>query len=137
MFKLSRRSKDRLVGVHIDLAAIVYHAIEITEIDFTVLEGVRTYERQRDLVENGASRTMRSRHLTGHAVDLGVWENGTVSWHWPHYDELSKWVKLAARDLQIPVQWGGDWVTFKDGPHWQLPVKQYPSRRWRGYTYRD
>lgn len=89
-------------------------------------------ERQKSLVASGASKTMRSRHLTGHAIDLApvldTDGDGTVevSWHWPHYDRLAEIVKAAADELQIPVEWGGDWSTFKDGPHWQLPWGLYP-----------
>lgn len=125
-FKLSARSKSRLVGVHLDLVKVVEHAITITPIDFMVLEGVRTPETQRKYVANGASRTMRSRHLTGHAVDLAPWVDGKVSWHWPHYHILAPAVKQAAAELGVPLEWGGDWRSFKDGPHWQLPWKTHP-----------
>ena len=125
-FKLSRRSLSRLEGVHPDLVAVVKRAIEITPIDFVVLEGLRTPEKQAELYRSGASKTLNSRHLTGHAVDLGVWHDGTVSWHWPHYDVLAEAVKDAARGLGIPVQWGGDW-RWRDGPHWELTWRAYPA----------
>ena len=125
-YTLSKKSRDRLVGVHQDLVKVVERAIEITEIDFAVLEGVRSKTRQEHLVKAGASQTMRSRHLTGHAVDLGAYVNGSVRWDWPLYHKLAVAVKQAAAELQIPIEWGGDWTTFKDGPHWQLPWKEYP-----------
>lgn len=125
-FLLSQKSKDRLNGVHQDLVKVVERAIEITEIDFAVLEGVRSKTRQEHLVKAGASQTMRSRHLTGHAVDLGAYVNGSVRWDWPLYNQLAAAMKKAAAELQIPIEWGGDWTTFKDGPHWQLPWKDYP-----------
>ena len=125
-FLLSQKSKDRLNGVHQDLVKVVERAIEITEIDFAVLEGVRSKTRQEHLVKAGASQTMRSRHLTGHAVDLGAYVAGSVRWDWPLYHKLAVAVKQAAAELQIPIEWGGDWTTFKDGPHWQLPWKDYP-----------
>ena len=123
---LSKKSKDRLSGVHPDLVKVVERAIEITEIDFAVLEGVRSKTRQEQLVKAGASQTMRSRHLTGHAVDLGAYVAGSVRWDWPLYHKLAVAVKQAAAELQVPIEWGGDWTTFKDGPHWQLPWKEYP-----------
>lgn len=126
MYKLGQRSKSRLQGVHPDLVKVVERAIEITEIDFAVLEGVRSKTRQEQLVKAGASQTMRSRHLTGHAVDLGAYVAGSVRWDWPLYHKLAVAVKQAAAELQIPIEWGGDWATFKDGPHWQLPWKEYP-----------
>lgn len=125
-YNLSKKSRDRLSGVHPDLVKIVERAIEITEVDFAVLEGVRSKTRQEQLVKSGASQTMRSRHLTGHAVDLGAYVAGSVRWDWPLYHKIAAAVKQAAAELQIPVEWGGDWTTFKDGPHWQLPWKEYP-----------
>ena len=125
-YTLSKKSRDRLVGVHQDLVKVVERAIEITEIDFAVLEGVRSKTRQEHLVKAGASQTMRSRHLTGHAVDLGAYVAGSVRWDWPLYHKLAVAVKQAAAELQTPIEWGGDWTTFKDGPHWQLPWKDYP-----------
>lgn len=125
-FILSKKSLSKLEGVHDDLVRVVKRAIEITQIDFTVLEGVRSKARQAQLVASGASQTMRSRHLTGHAVDLGAYVAGSVRWDWPLYHKLAVAVKQAAAELQIPIEWGGDWTTFKDGPHWQLPWKEYP-----------
>lgn len=125
-YNLSKKSRDRLAGVHPDLVKVVERAIEITEIDFAVLEGVRSKTRQEQLVKAGASQTMRSRHLTGHAVDLGAYVAGSVRWDWPLYHKLAVAVKQAATELQIQIEWGGDWTTFKDGPHWQLPWKEYP-----------
>lgn len=125
-YNLSKKSRDRLAGVHPDLVKVVERAIEITEIDFAVLEGVRSKTRQEQLVKAGASQTMRSRHLTGHAVDLGAYVAGSVRWDWPLYHKLAVAVKQAATELQVPIEWGGDWTTFKDGPHWQLPWKEYP-----------
>lgn len=126
MYKLGTRSLERLQGVHPDLVAVVKLAIQKTEIDFTVLEGLRTKERQVQLVASGASRTMNSRHLTGHAVDLGAMLNGKVEWSWPLYDKIAKAMKEAAAELEIPVEWGGDFKSFKDGPHWQLSRDKYP-----------
>lgn len=126
-FQLGLRSKDRLKGVHPDLVHIVLHAITITPVDFTVLEGIRTLARQKQLYAQRATRTMKSRHLTGHAVDLGAWVGGTVRWDWPLYDRIAITMKQAAFDLNIPIEWGGDWKSFKDGPHFQLPWKEYPA----------
>lgn len=127
MFKLSQKSKDRMAGVHPDLVAIVNRAIEITAVDFAVLEGVRSQAKQAQLVKAGASQTMRSRHLTGHAVDLCAYVGGSVRWDWPLYDRISEAVKAAAKELATPIEWGGDWVSFKDGPHFQLPWQEYPA----------
>lgn len=125
-FKLSKRSLDKLQGVNEALQLVVLRAIQLTEVDFVVLEGLRTRERQVELVRAGASKTMNSRHLTGHAVDLGAWVGGQVRWDWPLYHKLAKAMKAAAADMNTPLEWGGDWRTFKDGPHFQLPWKEFP-----------
>jgi len=125
-FALSTKSLGRLTGVHPRLQAVVKLAIQMTTVDFAVLEGVRTIERQRELFKAGASTTMRSRHLSGHAVDLGAIVDGQVRWDWPLYHQLAVAVKSAAQQLGVPIEWGGDWETFKDGPHWQLPWSEYP-----------
>lgn len=121
-YKLGKRSKQNLQGVHPDLIAVVERAISITKQDFTVIEGVRSIERQRQLVDKGASRTMNSRHLTGHAVDIAPWP---ISWDWEHFYPIADAMKQAAKELDIPIEWGADWKTFKDGPHWQLPRSIY------------
>lgn len=126
-YHFSKRSKKRLHGVHKDLKEIMYRAIEITEVDFTVLEGLRSLERQRQLVAEGASTTMNSRHLTGHAVDIAPYINGRVSWHWPHYHQLAPFIWEAARQVGVlGLEWGGNWRSFPDGPHWQLSWSEYP-----------
>ena len=127
MFKLSERSLRRLEGVHPDLVKVVRRAIEITDVDFAVIEGLRTKQRQEELVKAGASKTMRSRHLTGHAVDLAAVIGNEIRWDWPLYHKLANAMKKAAYELDIPLEWGGDWKMFKDGPHFQLTWEDYPS----------
>lgn len=124
---LGQRSLSRLEGVHPDLVRVVKKAAAISSLDFTVLEGLRTQERQKQLLGLGATKTMNSRHLTGHAVDLAPMVGGTVRWDWPLYHQLAVIVKEAAKAENVPIQWGGDWRTFKDGPHWELPWKAYPK----------
>lgn len=123
---LNARSEKNLTGVHPDLVKIIRKAAEITDIDFVVTEGLRTLERQKQLLAIGATRTLKSRHLTGHAVDLAVVVNGEVRWDWPLYAKIARIVKEAAAKVNVPVEWGGDWRSFKDGPHFQLPFKSYP-----------
>ena len=125
MFTLSPRSYKRLEGVHPDLVRVVERAIAITTVDFVVLEGLRTKERQAQLLKAGASRTMNSRHITGHAVDLGAWVGKEVRWDWPLYAKIATAMKQAATELIVPIVWGGDWRTFKDGPHFELDRRKY------------
>lgn len=123
MYKLSQRSMQNLSGVHPDLIAVVKRAIQITEQDFSVIEGVRNINRQRELVAKGASTTMNSRHLTGHAVDLAPYP---VNWDWEYFYPIADAMKQAAEELDVDLEWGGDWKSFPDGPHFQLSRKAYP-----------
>ena len=122
-YKLSQRSMQHLSGVHPDLVAVVKRAIEITEQDFSVIEGVRHINRQRELVAKGASKTMNSRHLTGHAVDLAPYP---VNWDWEYFYPIADAMKAAADELEVDLEWGGDWKSFPDGPHFQLSWESYP-----------
>jgi peptidoglycan L-alanyl-D-glutamate endopeptidase CwlK len=126
VFKLGKRSVERLQGVHPDLVKVVERAIEMSPVDFTVLEGLRSPERQQTLVASGASQTLNSRHITGHAVDLGAWVDNQVDWSWPLYHKIANAMKAAANELGVAIVWGGDWRTFKDGPHFELDRKFYP-----------
>lgn len=123
-YSLSLRSRQRLSGVHPDLVAVVELAIEITTQDFAVTEGIRNVERQRQLVATGKSTTMNSRHLTGHAVDLVPWP---VSWEWEDFYPIADAMREAAKELEVDLEWGGDWKKFPDGPHFQLSWKKYPK----------
>lgn len=124
-FSLSKRSRNNLKGVHPDLVRVVERALDITSVDFVVIEGMRTKERQVKLVAAGASRTMNSRHLTGHAVDLAAFVDGQIRWDWPLYDKISYAMKEAADDLGVQISWGGDWK-WRDGPHYELRWSEYP-----------
>jgi peptidoglycan L-alanyl-D-glutamate endopeptidase CwlK len=121
---LNERSEKRLVGVHPDLIRVIRRAAG--ETGFVVTEGVRSLSRQEELYKAGASRTMNSRHLTGHAVDLAVLVGDEIRWDWPLYSKLAAIVKAAAASENVPITWGGDWRTFKDGPHFELSRKDYP-----------
>ena len=119
-FKLSQRSLDRMKGVDERLVNVVKRAIEISEVDFCVTEGLRTVERQKQLVAAGASQTMKSKHIEGKAVDLAAIVDGKIRWDWPLYIKISIDMKRASEILNTPIVWGGDWITLKDGPHFQL-----------------
>jgi len=129
---LSPRDHARMRGVHPDLVRVIVRAR--TRVPFIVTEGLRTRERQVQLVSIGASQTMNSRHLTGHAVDLAYWlddgdgapEGGEIRWDWPLYARMGEAVKQAAREEGVPIVWGGDWASFRDGPHFELDRKHYP-----------
>ena len=126
--KYSQRSLNSLNGIHPDLRLVIDSALQDSPLDFIVIEGLRTKERQKQLVDSGASKTMNSRHLTGHAVDLlPIGLNGKPEFAWPLYDKLGPSVKKTAKAEGVDLDWGGDWKTFKDGPHFQLSRDTYPE----------
>ena len=127
-FRLSKRSEENLRGVHPDLVKVVHRALEITDIDFMVIEGKRNEARQRQLVASGKSQTMNSRHLTGHAVDCAPLVNNQIPWNdWSYFKKVADAMIEAAKELGVDIEWGGNWKTFKDGPHFQLTHKTYPA----------
>ena len=148
---LSARCETRLAGVHPDLVRVVRNLAAGGAV-FRVVEGLRTVERQRDLVASGASQTMNSRHITGHAVDLVPMIDGAVSWDWKHFYPLADAFRAASVQEKVPIIWGGAWGLlmsdyataragqdrykermkslgvrpFLDGPHFELARAFYP-----------
>jgi peptidoglycan L-alanyl-D-glutamate endopeptidase CwlK len=122
-YKLGTRSMQSLSGVHPDLVEVVKLAIKITGVDFTVIEGIRNINRQRELYKAGKSTTMNSRHITGHAVDMVPYP---VDWNdLERFETMAVAMKAAAEELEIPIVWGGDWKSFYDAPHFELDRKKY------------
>ena len=153
-YKLGSRSLKELEGVHEDLVAVVKRAIEITAQDFSVHDGIRTLEEQKSLVKRGASKTLKSRHITGHAVDLVPYINGKLRWEWEPIYIIADAVRTTAQELETPIRWGGCWDApftesdespedlvadyisrrrsegkraLIDGPHFELPKTIYPA----------
>jgi peptidoglycan L-alanyl-D-glutamate endopeptidase CwlK len=113
-FKLSQRSLSKLDGVHPDLVAVVKRAIEITDVDFGVTYGVRTLSEQKELVAQGRSQTMKSKHLIqgdgySHAVDLVAYSGSNVVWELNVYDNICDAMARAAEELEVPIKWGAAW----------------------------
>lgn len=125
MYSFSQRSKERLKGVHPDMVKVMEESIKESPLDFGITEGVRTLERQKELFESGKSQTMNSRHLKGFAVDIAVFIDGKITWEFPKYQIVADHIKKVAKDLGIPIVWGGDWISFKDGPHFELNRSKY------------
>lgn len=150
---LGERSRQNLVGVHPDLVRVVERAAEICAQPFDVAEGLRSKRRQRYLIGTGASTTMNSRHITGHAVDLVPLEAGRLCWDWDRIYPVAEAVRMAAREIDVRIRWGGCWDAafdlstssaedmvsgyvdrrkaqgkraFIDGPHFELPKAVYP-----------
>ncbi len=131
-FKLSQRSLDRLKGLDQDLIDVVQRAIDITEIDFGVSEGLRTLERQKELVEKGASQTLKSKHLGGKAVDLVAYIGPRVSWELKVYDDIADAMRQAAKELDVTLRWGAAWhknLTDTDMPSEDLMNEYIDLRR--------
>lgn len=152
-FVLGTASRKELKGVHADLVALVERAIQLSVQDFSVHDGIRTVAEQQALVAAGASQTMESRHITGHAVDLVPYVNGKLRWEWPPIYVIADAMRTAAREKGTPLRWGGAWDidfaastdspedlvaayvarrkkqglrAFIDGPHYELPKGSYP-----------
>lgn len=119
---LDLKSQRLLQGVHPDLVSVVERASEITQ--FRITEGLRTKERQKKLVAEGKSRTMNSRHLTGHAVDFvtpaGSYDDAEMT-------KIAEAFKTASGELGVQIVWGGDWPKFRDTPHVELEWHSYPA----------
>ena len=122
-YKLSTRSQERLMGVEPELKEVVYEAIKVTKIDFGVIEGLRTEEKQKQLVESGASQTMKSKHLEGRAVDLMAYVGGRGSWELNVYDEIADAMKEAAIKVDVAVRWGAAW-TVTDIREWKGTMEE-------------
>lgn len=138
---LSARSRTRLQGVHPDLIRVVERAIQLSRQDFTVLEGVRTPERQKQLYAQGRTKpgpkvtwTLNSRHFVnpktgyGHAVDLAPFP---IDWSdLTKFDAISRAMFDAAKELGIAIRWGADWDRDgkprdrgeTDSPHFELAL---------------
>ena len=122
-YKLSTRSREKLIGIDSKLKEVVSLAITYTKIDFGVIEGVRTENRQRVLVESGASKTMKSKHLDGRAVDLMAYVDGRGCWELNVYDEVADAMKRAAIEVDVAVRWGAAW-TVTDIREWNGTMEE-------------
>ena len=135
--ELNASSKSKLKGVHPDLVRVVNRcAKDWTDKQFTfgLTCGARSLEEQKILVKKGASKTLKSRHIRApngysHAVDVVAFIDGKVRWDWPLYDKIAKAMKAAAKLEKVQIEWGRDWVSFKDGPHFQLPWATYSGKK--------
>jgi peptidoglycan L-alanyl-D-glutamate endopeptidase CwlK len=153
MRKFSSRSWNRLQGVHPDLVEVTNTALQLSSVDFGITQGLRTVEQQREYVRTGKSKTMKSRHLTGHAVDVIAYVNGKYTYEpFDLYTQIAEAFRAASVQHKVPVLWGAAWLRsldtyssasvalsdyvdtrrtegrkpFLDGPHFQLTWKDYP-----------
>ena len=108
-YKLSQRSLDRMEGVDERLVAVAKAAIGHTKTDFGVTCGLRTIEEQRELYNKGASKTMKSKHIDGNALDLMAYVGSRASWEIKLYFDIADAGKQAAIDVGVKVRWGASW----------------------------
>lgn len=127
MNKFSKASYDKLVGVRPELIAVMTLTLLYSSLDFRIIEGLRSLERQKQLKAEGKSQTLKSRHLTGHAIDFAALPQGKVSWDLPHYRIITDAAKKASKELNVPIECGIDWKSFVDGPHIELDRNFYPA----------
>jgi peptidoglycan L-alanyl-D-glutamate endopeptidase CwlK len=135
--EINKASRAKLKHVHPDLVRVVERCAKDWKhqgLGWIITQGPRTLEEQKLLVKKGASKTMRSRHLIApngyaHAVDFAMTLDGKVRWDWPLYSKLAVAMKAAAKLEKVPLEWGGDWTSFRDGPHFQLPWLTHPGTK--------
>ena len=126
MFKLSDKSKERLIGVDSRIIEIINKALTITKIDFGIPEfaGLRTAEDQKKLFNRGLSKAdgykNKSYHQTGKAFDIYAYVDGKASWDKLHLTTVATAILQAANILGYKLKWGGLWKNFTDLPHFQI-----------------
>lgn len=130
-FTFGPRSLLHLEGINEDLEDVAHHAIILSTVDFAVIEGLRTAGRQAQLVAEGASQTLQSKHIIGHAIDIAAMVGGAISWDYPLYPVIAQAFQQASRDLSIPLRWGGVWdVDLADlSDNLALEVENYKARK--------
>ncbi len=124
--RFGKRSMGHLAEVHPHLAMLAVRALQLSPVDFGVTDGKRTMAEQKQEVAEGDSQTLNSRHLTGHAIDVMAYVDGQGSWEWEYYEQIGEAFKAAADELDVPIVWGGDWQSLRDGPHIELARRAYP-----------
>ena len=125
MNKFSKESLAALEGVDHRLIMLANAVLQIH--DCTVTEGLRTLEKQKEAYDRGASKTMDSRHLTGHAIDMYPYP---IDWKdTKRFYVFGGMVLAVAKMLQVPIRWGGNWDSdddftdneFNDLGHFEIP----------------
>ena len=137
-YKLSERSMSKLEGVDPRMQDVVMEAITLTKVDFGVICGMRTEDEQRELVAKGASKTMKSKHLDGLAVDLMAYIGSRASWELNLYDDIADAMAEAARNNNVKIRWGAAWhvdsiadwdFTMQDAMNSYIDLRRAQGRR--------
>ena len=118
-FKFGKSSEEKLSTVKNDLANVARKALELSSIDFGITEGKRSEQKQKQLVAEGASKTMKSKHLTGYAIDIVCYAEGKITWELKYYEIVADAFALACKELDVNLRWGGSWEVnnFKLDPN--------------------
>ena len=124
-FFFSPKSEAFLKDIDLDLCQVTRRALALSRVDFAVISGKRDMAEQRRLVRSGASKTLHSRHLTGHAVDIVPIdpETGKGRFCRALALEVAAAFYAASQQYGIPIAWGGMWSQFEDTPHFEIPIK--------------
>jgi peptidoglycan L-alanyl-D-glutamate endopeptidase CwlK len=127
MYKLSKRSYERLNGIDAILIAIVTESIKESPFDFGIPRsgGLRTAEEQYILFKDGKSKCdgfkKKSYHQSGKAFDIFAYVDGSASWDKEHLTAIARHIQKIAKDqFNVDLEWGGDWKSFRDMPHFQI-----------------
>lgn len=137
-FKLSKKSLSKLDGVEEDIITLAEFAISVSSVDFGISEGLRSVTRQKELVEQKRSQTMKSLHLEGKALDVFAYINGEVVWELSVYDDIADAFAMASRAKDIPCMWGAAWTvpdigqwdgTMEQAMHSYVDLRRSQSRR--------
>jgi peptidoglycan L-alanyl-D-glutamate endopeptidase CwlK len=120
-FAFSQKSLDKLSTVAQPLQQVFKEAITNSPYDFSITEGIRSKERQQQLYDEGKSQTLNSKHIVGKAVDIAVFVDGAVTWDMKYYKQVAEHILAVAKLNDVSLTWGGNWKSFKDGPHFELP----------------
>lgn len=130
MAALSPKSEEKLIGVKPELVRVVKEAIKISLVDFGISEGLRSLERQKQLVSEGKSRTLASKHLSGDAVDLFAYVENKVSWEEKHYYVIARAMQVSAKKFATVVGWGAVWdISLNNlSSDLETEVKKYQAR---------
>lgn len=129
-FILSKKSLNKLKGVEQKLINVVKDAIEITVVDFSVGEGLRSTSRQHFLMSQGKTKTEKSKHLIGKAVDLFAYVNNKISWDLKYYYDIAQAMRDSAIKNNVIIRWGAVWdKSLNDIRNTELEPILYTERR--------
>ena len=122
-FFLSDRSLKAMKGLHKDLVQLIKVGIVNSPYDFVITEGLRSAERQAEMLRTKKSKVRHSKHQDGFAVDIMAYdENGKGTWEHTYYEAINSHIQEVANLEGIVITWGGTWTTLVDAVHFQIEI---------------